>query len=53
MEQQNECFHKYIEPTLYQYGQPTGLGQVLLGYWDDRPKVAGWKWMGVGSPDHW
>ena len=51
VEQQNECFHKYIEPTLYQYGQPTGLGQVLLGYWDDRPKVAGWKWMGVGSPD--
>ena len=49
--QQNECFHKYIEPTLYQYGQSSGLGQVLLGYWNDRARKAGWKWQGVGSPD--
>lgn len=40
---QRNCFHTYIEPTVYEYGEPTGLGQSLLGYSDRVVGGLGWK----------
>ena len=40
---QRNCFHTYIEPTVYEYGEPTGLGQSLLGYSDRVVAGLGWK----------
>tara|TARA_R110002074_G_scaffold2161_1_gene12643 strand:- start:18798 stop:23261 length:4464 start_codon:yes stop_codon:yes gene_type:complete len=38
---QRNCFHRYIQDGNYQYSQPTGLGQMLLGYWDNRTTPSG------------
>lgn len=47
---QESCYHTYIEPTLYTYGENTGLGQTMQGYWDSRV-VSGLGWKPFdGSP---
>ena len=38
---QRNCFHRYLQPTTYQYSTPVGLGQMVLGYWDNRDTPAG------------
>lgn len=44
VDRQKNCYHTYIEPQTYGYGEPAGLGQTLLGYWDTRTVGGlGWK----------
>ena len=45
---QNNCFHPYIEGQTYTYGEFTGLGQSLLGYWRNRA-VGGLGWNAFGA----
>ena len=52
VEYQKSCFHTYVEPTPYQYGDPVGLGQTLLGYWKNRVVGGlGWKPFQAGHPN--
>tara|TARA_R110001592_G_scaffold178453_2_gene419418 strand:+ start:1334 stop:5857 length:4524 start_codon:yes stop_codon:yes gene_type:complete len=52
VDRQKNCFHTYREGGTYAYGDFTGLGQSLLGYWRNRVVGGiGWKpFDGVGNP---
>jgi len=40
---QKSCFHTYVEPSTYSYGEPTGLAQLMLGHWNRTTTGLGWK----------
>ena len=40
---QKSCFHTYVEPITYTYGEPTGLAQIMLGHWNRTTTGLGWK----------